>query len=120
MIGYHYSPTSNRFSIAKHGLLVPKLHPKLVVPVVCSEGHLNPHISLAKSPAQAWDLSGGFLLAHEFGWLSGLPSGVPMWWDLYQVWLQDKKYKSNGYELQSRKDIQRKHVVRVGFRSIDE
>jgi hypothetical protein len=120
MIGYHYSPTANRLSINRHGLLVPTHHPFLVQPVVCSEGHRNPHISLGKTPHQAWELSGGFLKRrareqHE---------PVALWpqiWDLYQVWLEPRKYQTNGgYEYQSRRDIPRGHVVRVGSRAIRE
>jgi hypothetical protein len=127
MIGYHYSPIENGESIARHGLLVPTRHPKLTAPMVCSEGHRNPHISLGKSPQAAWELSGGFLLRRmmeDKGHLEDPPYftyfNAPEHWYLYQVWLERKKYWSNGFELQSRRDIPRRHVVRVGSRAIRE
>lgn len=41
MIAYHWSPRDRRESILRLGLLVPTRHPRLVAPVVCSEGHRN-------------------------------------------------------------------------------
>lgn len=112
MIGYHYSPATNAASIQKHGLLVPLRHPRLTTPVVCSEGHRNPHISLARTPAQAWDLSGGFLArrAREHG-------AVPVdgWWNLYQVDLKGIRYSAQ-YELSVRVDIPKSRVTYVGSR----
>lgn len=108
MIGYHYSPVCNRRTIEKHGLLVPTKHPKLVVPVVCSNGHRNPHVSLARNPHTAWSLSGGFLL--------GRTEDMPQEWDLYQVNLCGMSYQAYGIELQSRQDIPRSRVFYVGSR----
>ena len=49
MIGYHWSPFRNYDSIKTYGLLVPTKHPVLTIPMVCSEGHRNPHISLGRA-----------------------------------------------------------------------
>jgi hypothetical protein len=115
MIGYHYSPATNAASITKHGLLVPTRHPKLTTPVVCSEGHRNPHISLGKTPAQAWALSGGFLARRAQEQRAEAPDHSP--WNLYQVDLTQIRYWSNGYELQVRVDIPRSRVTYVGSMS---
>jgi len=116
MIGYHYSPTRNRESIAKHGLLVPKLHPKLIQPVVCSEGHRNPHISLGKTPFNAWELSGGFLYLRAMQ--QNLPLPQDKEWDLWQVNLLSNRYINNAAELQVRTDIKRKYVKYIGSRLV--
>lgn len=105
MIGYHWSPDRNYESIAKHGLLVPSKHPKLVVPVTCTEGHRNPHISLGRTPFFAWQLSG------DMDW-----TGFG-WWILYEVELT--KWRSNGFELQVRQDIPRRFVHMVAERFKD-
>lgn len=102
MIGYHWSPDRNFDSIAKHGLLVPNKHPKLVVPVTCSEGHRNPHISLGRTPLCAWSLS------------ADMPWTENGWWNLYEVELS--KWRSNGYELQVRQDIPRRYVKWIANR----
>lgn len=115
MIGYHYSPARNAASIAKHGLLVPLRHPKLTTPAVCSQGHRNPHISLGKTPAEAWELSGGFLARRDIN-RAAVYSG---WWNLYQVDLASIRYRSNGYELQVRTDIPRSRVIHVGSRNVE-
>lgn len=112
MIGYHYSPAANADSITKHGLLVPAKHPKLTTPVVCSEGHRNPHISLGKTPAEAWELSGGFLARRDINRIEAHCG----WWNLYQVDLHSIRYRSNGYELQVRTDIPRSRVTYIGSR----
>lgn len=116
MFGYHYSPVQNRKRIKIYGLLVPKKHPVITTPVVCSEGHRNPHISLARDPQTAWSLSGGFLVlrANE----QGLNDEIPEDWDLYQVDLRRWRYKAFGDELQSRADIPRSRVRYVGSRRI--
>lgn len=114
MIGYHYSPATNADSIKKHGLLVPSKHPKLTTPAVCSQGHRNPHISLGKTPAEAWELSGGFLARRDVNRL-----GRHRLWNLYQVDLTSIRYRSNGYELQIRADIPRSRVTYIGSRWIE-
>ena len=127
MIGYHWSPFANYESIKLYGLLVPTKHPILTQPMVCSEGHRNPHISLGRTPSQAWDLSGGFLIqrAKEQGELDSL--SVPMRWDLYEVDLglltyrraqfDRVRYQLSGCdELQVRVDIAKFRVNRVGQR----
>ncbi len=114
MIGYHYSPATNHTSITKHGLLVPLKHPKLTTPVVCSQGHRNPHISLGKTPADAWELSGGFLARRDVNRL-----GKHHLWNLYQVDLGSIRYRSNGYELQVRTDIPRSRVTYIGSRRVE-
>lgn len=111
MIGYHYSPASNADSIKKHGLLVPARHPKLTTPVVCSAGHRNPHISLARTPARAWELSGGFLARRD---VSRHHAG---WWNLYQVDLAGIRYSSQ-HEVQVRVDLPKSRVTYVGSRFI--
>lgn len=117
MIGYHWSPAVNTPSIRKHGLLVPTKHPKLVVPVVCSEGHRNPHISLGRTPLLAWELSGGFLI-RRLNEIRGITTLPPEWrWDLWEVNLGNN-YQSNGIELQSRKDIGLRAIKYVGGRVI--
>jgi hypothetical protein len=117
VIGYHYSPATNAASIAKHGLLVPLRHPKLTTPVVCSEGHRNPHISLARTPSQAWALSGGFLIrrAREQGASQLYEFGA--WWNLYQVDLKGIRYSSQ-YEIAVRVDIPKSRVAYVGSRFV--
>jgi hypothetical protein len=102
MIGYHWSPDRNFDSISKHGLLVPIKHPRIVVPVTCSEGHRNPHISLGRTPLCAWELS------------AAMPWTENGWWNLYEVELT--KWKSNGFELQVRQDIPRNKVKWVANR----
>lgn len=121
MIGYHYSPASNRDSIKKHGLLVPKKHPKLTTPVTCSAGHRNPHISLARTPSGAWRLSGDFVRYRAMQGLlalAELPQGIPTQWDLWQVYLPRHSYRAYGYELQSVRDIPKRHVLYIGSRHI--
>lgn len=113
VIGYHYSPALNSGSIDKHGLLVPLRHPKLTKPVVCSAGHRNPHISLARTPFRAWELSGGFLATRERE--QGLLSQHGGWWNLYQVDLTGIRYSSQ-YEIQVRADIPKSRVAYVGSR----
>lgn len=115
MIGYHYSPATNHPSITKHGLLVPSKHPKLTTPVVCSQGHRNPHISLGKTPAEAWELSGGFLARRDVNRAAAYCG----WWNLYQVDLAPLRYRSNGYELQVRTDIPRALVTYLGSRWVE-
>lgn len=119
MIGYHYTPARNGHSIKKHGLLVPTKHPKLVTPVVCSEGHRNPHISLGKTPSDAWMLSGGFLFSRAArGVIDDYKSYL---WLLYQVDLQEIPYRKSGCdEIQVRVDIPRRFVKYVGGRYINE
>ncbi|MBX9661646.1 MAG: hypothetical protein K2X00_24065 [Nitrospiraceae bacterium] len=114
MIGYHYSPATNHTSITKHGLLVPLKHPKLTTPVVCSQGHRNPHISLGKTPADAWELSGGFLARRDVNRI-----GEHRLWNLYQVDLAPIRYRSNGYELQVRTDIPRARITYIGSRRVE-
>ena len=127
MIGYHYSPFANYDSIKTYGLLVPTKHPVLTKPMVCSEGHRNPHISLGRTPSMAWDLSGGFLIrrAKEQGELDSIE--LPMRWDLYEVDLGATVYRRQNYErirhnlcgydeLQVRVDIPKFRVNRVGQR----
>lgn len=112
MIGYHWSPDRNFDSIAKHGLLVPNKHPRIVVPVTCSEGHRNPHISLGRTPLCAWELS------------AAMPWTENGWWNLYEVDLgidnnhqpRGIKYRSNGFELQVRQDIPRNKVKWIANR----
>lgn len=104
MIAYHWSPDVNFHSIKKHGLLVPTKHPKLVVPVTCSEGHRNPHISLGKTPAFAWALSA------DMPWT---PEG---WWNLYEIWLEGIRHRSIGTEVQVRVDIPRRQVCWIANR----
>lgn len=116
MIGYHWSPLDRRNSIKKHGLLVPSRHPVLVAPVVCSDGHRNPHISLGRTPWSAWELSGGFLERTR-------RAGAPMEWDLWEVDLSRKPgralpYWSNGHELQVRRDIGRSRIALVAHRLV--
>ena len=119
MIAYHYSPVENRSSIAKHGLLVPTKHPKLVQPMVCSGNHRNPHVSLARNPKLAWELSGGFMFWRFCrGDLKGLE--LPRQWDLYQVYLPRHSYRAFGLELKSRKDIPARSVTRVATRLVSE
>lgn len=113
MIGYHYSPAANAESIRRHGLLVPTKHPRLVQPMVCSAGHRNPHISLGKTPAQAWELSGGFLLRRAS---ERREEAVDVAWDLWQVDLAGIRYATNGYELQVRTDIRKSRLTYVGSR----
>jgi hypothetical protein len=117
MIGYHYSPAANTASIQKHGLLVPLRHPRLTTPVTCSEGHRNPHISLARTPAQAWDLSGGFLMRRARERRTLLAGAHLGWWCLYQVDLNGVRYLARGYEFSVRVDIPKSRVVYVGGRS---
>lgn len=105
MIGYHWSPHVNHVSISKHGLLVPTKHPKLVAPVVCSDGHRNPHISLGKTPSQAWALSG------DMPWVESI-----WFWALYEVNLREIRYRTNGYELQVSRDIPRRFVKWIAER----
>jgi len=114
VIGYHYSPRENQASILKHGLLVPLRHPKLVTPVTCSEGHRNPHISLARTPVDAWSLSGGFLRGRIIGGDRPLYWTCPEHWDLYQVELPRHSYRAYGLELQSSRDIPKSRVIYVG------
>lgn len=127
MIGYHWSPFANYESIKCHGLLVPAKHPKLTQPMVCSDGHRNPHISLGRTPSQAWDLSGGFLVqrAKEQGELDSL--SVPMRWDLYEINLGEITYRRSDFgpvrykisgcdEIQVRVDIPKFRIARVGAR----
>ncbi|AAN02059.1 gp5 [Mycobacterium phage Barnyard] len=105
MIGYHWAPHDRYDSIRKHGLLVPTKHPRIVKPVTCSEGHRNPHISLGKTPTEAWALSAG---------MPWTPTGL---WDLWEVWFMGKiPYRSIGTELQVRVDIPRFHVAYAGER----
>lgn len=117
MIGYHYSPSSNRSSIGKHGLLVPSKHPILTIPVTCSDGHRNPHISLGRTPSDAWMLSGGFLLdqckRRRRPWVD-----IYEMWDLYEVDLPRGSYRAYGDELQTRKDITKSRVRLVGTREL--
>lgn len=112
MIGYHYSPASNADSITKHGLLVPLRHPKLTTPVVCSSGHRNPHISLARTPVRAWNLSGGFLARRDVSRHYG------GWWNLYQVDLASIRHRSQCDEVQVRVDIPKSLVTYVGSRFV--
>jgi hypothetical protein len=98
MIGYHWSPDRNFHSIAKHGLLVPNKHPKLVVPVTCSEGHRNPHISLGRTPLMAYSLS------------VDMPWTELGWWNLYEVCFCKVKWRTFGTEIQVRQDIPRRCV----------
>lgn len=114
MIGYHWSPSLNERSIKRYGLLVPNKHPRIIKPMVCSEGHRNPHISLGKTPSGAWELSGGFLLRRDVNILS---EEIPEWWNLYQVDLDSIRYLSNGYELQVRVDIKPSRIRLVGVRN---
>ena len=120
MIGYHYSPVENRESIARHGLLVPKLHPRLTTPVTCADGHRNPHISLARSPHEAWILSGGFMYQRIISGDRQSYFNTPEYWDLYQVQLHKGSYRSDHMELKSRKDIAPLYVVLVGTRTLRE
>lgn len=121
MIGYHYSPARNGYSIKKHGLLVPTKHPKLVVPVVCSEGHRNPHISLGVNPVEAWTLSGGFLYDRDQRGVIKLDFELSHLWLLYQVDLKEIPYRKSGCdEIQVRVDIPRRFVKYVGGRYINE
>lgn len=117
MIGYHWSPHHNHTSILKRGLLQPKLHPRLVTPVVCSEGHRNPHLSASRHPRDAWELSGGFLVrrAKEQGTLNDGWHNFTLW-DLYQIDLRNIKYRTNFDELQVRVDIPRRYVTWIGER----
>lgn len=115
MIGYHYSPSTNAASIEKHGLLVPLRHPRLTTPVVCSEGHRNPHVSLARTPAWAWELSGGFLVRRAKEQADATNFGVAGWWNLYQVDLKGIRYSSQ-YEIAVRVDIPKSRVAYVGSR----
>src|SRR6202035_2336058 len=114
MIGYHYSPAKNAASIQKHGLLVPLRHPKLTEPVICSDGHRNPHISLARTPAWAWELSGGFLVVRSKERSNDLREHAG-WWNLYQVDLKGIRYSSQ-YEISVRVDIPKSRVAYVGSR----
>ncbi|AZS12541.1 hypothetical protein HWB99_gp005 [Mycobacterium phage DrLupo] len=108
MIGYHWSPADRHDSIRKHGLLVPTKHPKLVVPVTCSEGHRNPHISLGKTPSLAWALSAA---------MPWTPGGL---WHLWEVWFQGQiPYRSTGTELQVRVDIPRRYFGLVAERTVN-
>lgn len=105
MIGYHWSPTTNRDSIRKHGLLVPFKHPRLTIPVTCSDGHRNPHISLARNPIDAWELSGGFLKSNDK-------------WDLWLIVLDKVKYTTIPHwdELEVSQDIPRRYVIYTASR----
>lgn len=116
MIGYHYSPATNAASIEKHGLLVPLRHPRLTTPVVCSEGHRNPHVSLARTPAQAWSLSGGFLVGRAREQGSHLYE-YGAWWNLYQVDLKAIRYSAQ-YEIAVRVDIPKSRVTYIGSRFV--
>lgn len=128
MIAYHWSPHCFRRSIEKHGLLVPSKHPILVVPVTCSQGHRNPHISLGKTPSRAWELAGGFLRRREIEQGRNPIYSLPLnriWWDLYEVNLgvdnakgqRGIRYRSNGFELQVAQDISKSHVRWIAERS---
>lgn len=111
MIAYHWSPRDRRESILRLGLLVPTRHPRLVAPVVCSEGHRNPYISLARDPHTAWDLSGGFLLLRD--------CDPPRTWDLWQVNLPGRRCRPNlpgSSELVARDDIPRSQIKLVAGR----
>lgn len=118
MIGYHYSPIRNYESIAKHGLLVPTKHPKLVTPQVCSEGHRNPHISLGRTAAGAWELSGGFL--YDRHRKAGTVHRMRKAWNLYEVDLTGIRYSANrGFdEITVRTDIPRRNVRLIGTRLV--
>lgn len=113
MIGYHWSPIERRNSILKHGLLIPLKHPKLVEPVVCSEGHRNPHISVGRNPQVAWELSGGFLHRRAIEEHASFVWRKIIWWDLWQVNLLGVKYKSNWDELQIKQDVPRSKVFLI-------
>ncbi|PKQ59810.1 hypothetical protein B5566_02355 [Mycobacterium sp. MHSD3] len=114
MIAYHWSPRDRRESILRHGLLVPTRHPRLVTPTVCSEGHRNPYISLARDPHTAWWLSGGFLLLRD--------CDPPRTWDLWQADLPGRKCRPNvggSSELVARADISRQHLTLLASRDIE-
>lgn len=116
MIAYHWAPCSVRESIKKHGLLVPTRHPKLTTPTTCSEGHRNPHLSLARNPADAWRLSGGFLVGRSYE-ATGVTQ-IPLSWDLWQVDLHAIRYRCNGIELQCPSDILKSRLTWIGYRGI--
>lgn len=113
MIGYHWSPARHRESIRKRGLLVPAKHPDRVTATTCSEGHLNPHISLGRNPKDAWRLSGAFVKGRE-----GIP---PTEWDLWQVDLTGLSYRPlhrGSDELTTRIDIPKSHLALVAHKHI--
>lgn len=113
MIGYHWSPARHRESIKRRGLLVPVKHPERVSATTCSEGHLNPHISLGRNPKDAWLLSGQFL--------KGRSADAPTPWDLWQVDLSGIAYRTlhkGSDELITRSDVPKSHLTLVAHKDI--
>lgn len=111
MIAYHWSPSDNRKSIQKHGLLIGQPS------VVTSQGHRNPHLSASRSPMAAWSLSGGFL---EGQLRRKRIEDMPRRWDLWQIDLANIKYQMipNYIELQIKQDVPRKELHFVAVRII--
>lgn len=85
-VTYHYSPSTRRDSILKHGLVIGS------EPCVngVEDDHRNPWISLSSTAAQAWFLSGESLSVGGF-------TPESCWWDLWEV-------NVNGLESQDRID----------------
>lgn len=124
MIGYHWSPEANEESLSKYGLLVPTRHPRLTKPLVCSEGHRNPHISLGRTPIMAWALSSGFLVSRAREQKLPIWGNIPLEWHLYEVTLEPTRFDPNPVryrisgcdEIQVRVDIAKHRVMYAGSR----
>jgi len=105
VIGYHWSPSTRRASIKRHGLIVgAKPH--------VNRDHANGHISLARNPASAWLLSGRHM--KRFG---HTPESET--WDLWQVDLAGIPYRSlhtGSDELVCRRGIPAGQLTLVGHR----
>ncbi len=108
MIAYHWSPSTRRRSIARSGLIVGAR------PHVNGE-HRNAHISLARTPADAWALSGQHLARRG---VRAESSG----WDLWQVDLTGLPYRTlhtGSRELVTRCPIPTGRVQLVATRQSD-
>lgn len=113
MIGYHWSPQANQESIYKHGLLIPKRHPRLTNVVCCSENHRNNHVSVARTVSQAWSLSIGALVARR---QDGEKVKIARLWDLWKCDISGIRYEPipGWWEIQVKRDIPKSRLTLVG------